>query len=185
MAIRNDFAPGEVLAAADLNDTFGSKGDGLFVITGQSLTTVSSVSINSCFSASFQHYLAIISVTGSTELSVRARLRSGTTDDTGNNYDRQVLNASDTTVAAARVTAQAQWDVCTTTTGRRAIAAMTIASPFLSVATSFVCPSEASVSGARFDARSGTHSQATSYDGMTFFTSTGTMSGSIRIYGYN
>jgi hypothetical protein len=25
MAIRNDFAPGEVLAAADLNDTFGSK----------------------------------------------------------------------------------------------------------------------------------------------------------------
>jgi hypothetical protein len=27
MAIRNDFAPGEVLAAADLNDTFGSKLD--------------------------------------------------------------------------------------------------------------------------------------------------------------
>jgi hypothetical protein len=27
MAIRNDFAPGEVLAAADLNDTFGSKAD--------------------------------------------------------------------------------------------------------------------------------------------------------------
>jgi hypothetical protein len=27
MAIRNDFAPGEVLAAADLNDTFGSKVD--------------------------------------------------------------------------------------------------------------------------------------------------------------
>jgi hypothetical protein len=27
MAVRNDFAPGEVLAAADLNDTFGSKLD--------------------------------------------------------------------------------------------------------------------------------------------------------------
>jgi hypothetical protein len=27
MAVRDDFAPGEVLAAADLNDTFGSKAD--------------------------------------------------------------------------------------------------------------------------------------------------------------
>jgi hypothetical protein len=33
MAIRNDFAPGEVLAAADLNDTFGSKPTKTFATT--------------------------------------------------------------------------------------------------------------------------------------------------------
>jgi hypothetical protein len=41
MAIRNDFAPGEVLAAADLNDTFGSKLD----LAGGDTITASGASV--------------------------------------------------------------------------------------------------------------------------------------------
>jgi hypothetical protein len=185
MAVRNDFTAGEVLAAADLNDTFASKGDGLFAVTGAQPSTASSVSINNCFSADYQHYLIIISVTGSAELNIQARLRVSGSDNAGANYDRQVLQASDTTVAAARVQSQTQWDVASATSGRRNGFAMYVFAPFLNASTSFVSPGNQPVLGARVDIRSGSHSQTASYDGISFLTSTGTISGSIRVYGFN
>jgi hypothetical protein len=157
---------------------------GTKLITSNTPNAVSSVIFNNCFSSAYDNYVIFLGLVGSTDLNIRARLRLATTDDSGANYDRQVLNVSDTTVAAARVTGQTQWDVCSATTGRRGIATLTVGAPFLVTSTSFVCPSEAGVAGARLDIRSGTHSQSSSYDGITFLTSTGTISGFISIYGY-
>jgi hypothetical protein len=57
MAIRNDFAPGEVLAAADLNDTFGSKLD---VAGGKILQVVSTTKTDTFTTSS----TSMVDVTG-------------------------------------------------------------------------------------------------------------------------
>ena len=109
MAVRDDFSAGEVLAAADLNDTFASKADypsggsngdlltksgtstawatpsvaGLTLVTAESFTAVSSVNINGCFSATYENYQVLINFTSqSADATITARMRASGTDST-------------------------------------------------------------------------------------------------------
>jgi len=111
MAIRDDFTAGEVLAAADLNDTFASKivypsggadgnaliksgtsaawgtAGGLALVTSEDFTAVSSISINGAFTSSFDNYRVIGSLTtNSSGANLLARLRASGTDNTSSVY---------------------------------------------------------------------------------------------------
>jgi hypothetical protein len=130
MAIRNDFAPGEVLAAADLNDTFGSKAaypsggvdgnaliksgtstawgsaGGLVFLTGADFTTATSFSLpNSTFTSTYRNYKVIIQVTALTaDSDFTVRLRTSGSDISTSNYDNMLVgidNAGNASNAAS------------------------------------------------------------------------------------
>ena len=58
--------------------------------------------------------------------------------------------------------------------------------PFVAQATAFdaICQT-AVASGARTNLNCGTHNQTVSYTGFTFYPSSGTITGSVSVYGYN
>jgi hypothetical protein len=210
MAIRNDFAPGEVLAAADLNDTFGSKLDypaggsdgdllakdgtdaewiavpeaGLTLITSESFSAVSSVNINGCFSATYERYLLQFRGLGSEGLAIFWRMRSSGTSDSGNNYNVQTLIARDTSAFADRAlsTSQGRFADVDVNAG---IFVSQFFNPFLATRTTVV--TQFTRSGATlFDVgiNASEHTLANSYDGIELRSTVGNFSGTLRIYGY-
>ena len=118
MAVRNDFAAGEVLAAADLNDTFAAKADlaspaftgtptvngtaiedlsGLTFIANGSVTSGSSIIFNNCFTT-FRNFRIVVVSNASTSI----RLRASGSDAAGSDYNLQYGLANGTSMTAAR-----------------------------------------------------------------------------------
>ena len=142
----------------------------------------SSVSINGCFSSTYQNYLIIWDFVGSTAVALQVRMRASGTDATGANYSTQLGSDNSTTANALRVSASTFFDMFQTghTTDRGQIL---FQRPFDAVNTSFIGNSF-DVGGIYSQRFGGTHEVASSYDGFTFRLASGTFSGTIRIYGY-
>jgi hypothetical protein len=118
----------------------------------------------------------------SANLHVRLRA-SGSDNSTASAYVLQKLTMSNTTVSGARTTST-QWE----TVGTFASVAtnafkMNLYRPFLADTTSFDSHSSDSYLSAYTIIANGTHNQGTSYDGLTFISSSGTLTGSINVYG--
>jgi hypothetical protein len=223
MAVRDDFAPGEVLAAADLNDTFASKlpysygtatpstttsgflwydsnstppipkywngsafgnltpSGGLELIDAETFSAVSSVSINNCFSSTYQNYLVLINGVASTYVACNIRLRvSGSDNSTANSYRSQRISANSTTVGGLAAT-NSFLEVCELQTTKNLVV-LHVFSPFEATVTNTHTSNQV-YNGALLQ-YGGSHNQATSYDGFTFYPASGTTTGTIRIYGY-
>jgi hypothetical protein len=184
MAVRNDFAAGEVLAAADLNDTFASKADypsggsngdlltksgtttawaapsvaGLTLITAESFSAVSSVSVNGCFSAggadATTNYVGLNTFSTNTAGPVRSY---GTGQSSFNLGAIEAPGSTKTTVC----------------------------NPFASAATNTLSLGYGGTStAAESGFYGGHHTPATSYSGFTIFPSSSTITGTVRVYGY-
>jgi hypothetical protein len=235
MAIRDDFTAGEVLAAADLNDTFGAKANlasptftgtpaaptaavatnttqiattafvlanapasGLALISPSSIansggsasasggavtfTGVSSVSLNGVFTSAYENYRMMIRLTGSTALTFDYRMRTNT-DDSSSVYWRQEFTSSNLTN-----TGQRQGPI---TLGRLAglvdtdqvFIASDISGAHLSEWTSLFTNTN-DQAGFSLAVLSGGVRTTTQYTGISFLASTGTVTGTIRVYGY-
>jgi hypothetical protein len=209
MAIRNDFAPGEVLAAADLNDTFGSKvnypsggatgnvlikdgtsaiwgqGAGLTRITNATFSGVSDVSVDGCFTSDFVNYLLIFRYVSTSGTSGGLlRLRASGSDDTGANYDRSLLTINDSTVTGARQTAQSSYSLGAADTSRNAFAMLHLQGPQLASTTNFLSHDVDGRNTIQSAFRAGYHTVTSAYDGFTLFTTGAGITGQIRVYGY-
>jgi hypothetical protein len=192
MAIRNDFAPGEVLAAADLNDTFGSKLDvsaynpGMTLIHKEAMSAVSSVSINSVFSATYKLYKLFWTGFGSASASGLLRLRSSGADDTSSNYAFQQLNANSTSLSGFRGTSQTSLRIADFNTNYTGFEVL-LSNPFLTERTSStsIVPFYASGTVQNIELRvyAGSIDTATSYDGVTLLTGSGNITGTLLIFG--
>jgi hypothetical protein len=89
-----DFSPGEVLTAAAMDSI------GLWKIAETSFTTTATPFIDGCFSANFQNYLAVISVSTSAQGQyTNIQLRNGTTPKT-TAYNRSGLFFGGASVSA-------------------------------------------------------------------------------------
>jgi hypothetical protein len=220
MAVRDDFAPGEVLAAADLNDTFASKlpysygtatpsttdsgflwydsnstpaapkfwdgsafkafPAGLTYLHTETFSSVSSVSISSKLSSTYDYYLVMWNITCTSDDFLLMRLRSGSTDNSATNYDYQRNSSFDSTYSAASSANQTSMQVGRVrSTGGSGV--LTIFNPALAQTTYMVA--SAGHSGQFTDIR-GLHDVSTAFDGLTFIPNAGTMTGTIRLYGY-
>lgn len=159
-------------------------GAGLQFITSQDFSAVSSVNINNCFTSTYDNYLLHLRGTKSEgTAAVDFRLRVSGSDDSGSNYVRRYITSGG---AGTSVTAGEN----TITTG--VICIPGASSPFAIGADAVILgPNLVSQTLVRslsfpsymvFDATR--HTQSTAYDGITLLTSTGTMTGTVRIYGY-
>jgi hypothetical protein len=184
-ASRSSSKPGMVLlkptsiAHSGTSASIGTNGQVTF-------TAVTSLSLNGVFSATYDNYvLAIRNTISSGQISfIRFRL-SGTDSTTG--YVSQYLNASSTTVDAARVTGDTFGWLGLSDSGGSSLNSLThvnVYGPSLAQASAYRAISTGGTSSARLWDAAGTHSVATAYDGFTWYVGGGaTLTGTIAVYG--
>ena len=163
---------------------------GMQLVTAQTFSGVSSISVNSCFSASFENYRILLTGTtysGSGAISTVFRLRASGTDNSSANYRWGRIyggatsgggtNWSDTSFFLAGTSAvvnhQASFDVY----------GPQVALPTAFTANSFM--EESATSGTWAGVSGGRMTVSTQYDGITILLfGSATFSGTLRIYGY-
>ena len=154
---------------------------GLTFITSSSPSSSTSVNINSCFSSTYQNYVILMNVTGTTDANITIRLRASGTDSS-TNYLYQNMTASNTTVSANRDAAATFFIAGFARSSGNSFSTINLSNPFVAAESSVIIAHEDPNGPAQFY-ETGKHTTATSYDGITFAVSGGTMTGSIRVYG--
>ena len=167
---------------------------GLTLVTASTFSAVSSVSVNNCFTATFDNYRIALTFTAlSVDLNVRMRLRVAGSDNSTTSYDSQLLYVTGTTVAAQQNTGSSgntQWGLFGGFESDQPTASHMIADI---VGPQLVAYTKMSSTGVLLGTADGftynylaanLFKNTTVFDGFTLLTSTGTISGTVRVYGY-
>jgi hypothetical protein len=164
-----------------IDTTVDGLGVGLVHINTTTFSAVASQSINNVFTSTYQNYHLVFSGKCSTYTGVALRLRAaGTDNSTASSYKYQRIVASDASISGATSTAtslefcewQTDWNTTTVDIMRPQEAEVTTLFSLNHV-----------YRGAILN-YGGSHNQAVSYDGLTIFPGSGTMTGTVSIYGY-
>jgi hypothetical protein len=159
---------------------------GLTLINTTSFSAVSSVSVSDVFSATYDTYVVRSSYTGSASTFCNIRLRVAGADASAADYSRQLMDVSNNVTNFARASGETSWvnAVAHRTTGNRANL-LEIHRPFDAAPTTAIKLGGSSNSTIDFANFISQHDVATSYTGFTYVVGSGTITGSISVYGYN
>jgi len=157
---------------------------GLVKINTTTVTAQTGISFNSVFTSAYKNYKIVGNFTGSTNQSLLVRMRSGTTDNfTGNYYSDQYLSVIGTAVTGASRVSQNESYAMNYGTSP-ALLAIDVGGPQTATPTVFRTTAASTYTGNYIFDIVGTHTNAASYDGITFFTPAGTITGTFTVYGY-
>lgn len=183
-------ANGTVLTADSAEATglkWATTSGGLALINRTTFSAAASQSINNVFSSTYDHYMIKLEATGSTNLAVLLRLRVSSTDATTNYESNNILSAVGQTAinsATGNGTAQSGLYPAFFNTTKN-LSTVELSNVFDTTPT---CVTWHSISGdgaGKFNLwGAGRHTDSTSYTGFSLVTSTGTMTGSVSVYGY-
>ena len=157
-------------------------GAGLDLIVTQSFSAVSSVSVNNCFSSTYQNYRVLIDIDSSSALATTTiRMRAAGSDDSTSNY-RTVGIYQDwaTTMNGEAITAWQQWALGTN--DGQLNYGIEVHDPQRAFRTTLFWSSAGSTRVGT--AYIGRHDAATQFDGLSVLRTSGTITGSLSIYGY-
>lgn len=156
-------------------------------ISKTDFTAVSSVSIDGCFSASYTHYLVVRNLLGSAgDVALGVRLRVSSTDASAADYRDQYVDASSTSVTGARATGATSWTAAMGYTEATAfgLLLLRISNPFETVRTTAWADRSNDADGnIVLNRRVYEHDLTTSYTGLTILAASGTITGSVTVYG--
>lgn len=156
---------------------------GLTLITAQTFSAASTVSVNNCFSATYDYYLMLIDGVASSDNAIGFRMRVSGSDATGANYNEQRVNVNNTTFFGNQTTGATFAHIGAFGTGNPNTIRADIYNPYLTKPTSIF---GAGVYGNALEMRAAHHTLSTSYTGITLSAGFGapTITGTLRIYGY-
>jgi hypothetical protein len=182
------YTAGEVLTASSLNGNFQAAG-GLQYVTQASNSGTGTLSINNCFTSTYENYRIIINQTAmSGNDAIYLRMRVGGADDTTANYQYAANTA--TAAGGSSVMAGANQDtVLLGLVGRaspNAGSSIDIFSPQLTSRT-WATTLRYEYDSVNYNSRSGSFvkDQITSFDGFTLIAGGGkTFSATVYVYGY-
>jgi hypothetical protein len=172
---------------ASLFSITSGKNVGLVHINTTSFTTQSTVSINNVFTTAFDNYRIIFEANGSTtSQNVGARLRAGGSDSTASSYHQQIGEFSGTSASGFRESSANIWNrISTVNSASPVLATMDIASPALSRFTTVTGTRQVEPTATtQIQLMGSAFANTTVFDGISFIVGTGTMTGTVRIYGY-
>jgi hypothetical protein len=163
---------------------------GLTLINTTSFTAVASQSVNDVFSATYNLYLIKYNITAKSTGAIQGlRLRFSGLDDTGSNYFRNspYFRANSTTVSGgwAAISSMEFGQFSNDGIGSGTVE---LVNPFGAVKTNYLLDTLDTGSTTNQNTRSftyGIHNLTTSYTGFTIITGSGTITGSVSVYGYN
>ena len=157
---------------------------GLRHIVTKDFSAVSSVSVDDCFTSEFENYRVLVTAVGSVDSDLLMRLRASGTDDTSSNYAyRYIRGYSGTTLNTVVTTSASAMRVGSALTGR-SLDIFDLASPFVAGPTMGTGLDTGSVTAPTAFISTFGHNVSSAYDGFTVYPSTGTMTGTFRVYGY-
>jgi hypothetical protein len=162
---------------------WGASGGGLVLVAESSFSAVSSVSVDGCFTSDYDNYRVLLDVSGSADGEVLVRLRSASSDYTTNNHVYQHVTASNTTINGARVTA-ATGIAVVFSRSELSTCGFEVHGPALVRPTHFHSVGFYDAEVPVLRNYSGYHPSAASYDGFTIYPASGTLTGSLSVYGY-
>jgi hypothetical protein len=157
---------------------------GLVLLNTTSFSAVSSFSLPAnTFTATYNAYRIVLHANSvSTTLTVTARLRAAGTDESASQYfyggNRRYFNGTAGSINANPTTSWAVYEPNIDLGGFT----MDVVNPFLSQKTYYNCLAAGHDAGF---VTSGALNLNTSYDSMSFIASTGNMTGTYSVYGYN
>ena len=149
---------------------------------GVDFTSATDLSLNGVFASGFDNYLMVIRWSSTSAGNVAVKLRASGTDATGSNYTRQYLTADSTTVSGARQTSQTYATHGFTSTGESGVHIYVYGS-YLAQPTALRSVCIGSYLGAYLQDDACTHSLSTSYDGITIYPASNSITGALTIYG--
>ena len=182
------YTAGEVLTAASLNANLSfaasSPAGGLTLVTSASGSAAASIIIDNCFSSTYENYRILFVGKTSADIFCTIQLRVGGVA-AATNYATQMMNASGSSVSAARLTAQTSGRIFASNSDDTNAASIDIFKPNLAIATGYSVLN-ANMSGTIDQyVITGRHSTATAYDGFAVTPASGTITATIYVYGYS
>jgi hypothetical protein len=156
-------------------------------IETRAFSAVSAESFNNVFSADYDDYFFKLNYIGSAIQVLRMRLRvSGTDNSSSNNYLFGRFSARESTTSAGGSVGDTGFTIAGGTNARKSNIGVNINRPFATDNTSFsTLGNSGTTDPVEFvQIHGGSMTVTTSYDGFTLFPASGTITGTISIYGY-
>lgn len=188
------------MAAGDglisMTPTSVSAGSGTATINadgGVEISGASDITLSGVFSADFDNYLVVGSVTyPSGDAALRIQLTAAGLPDTGGNYTweymQSLITPGQPTVTAGRISNYTFSSVATLATGFTGGFQLHMYGPYLSQPTAF---RSTSAGGQRYNAQyadltywATTHSLSSQYDGVKLFVTSSNFTGTVHVFGY-
>ena len=176
---------------ASMNTALGTKKAGMVLLNTTSFSGVSSQSLPAnTFTSTYENYKLIFTFTAlsASNQTITMKLRAAGTDATNNYYFERVRNENGT-ISGVRFSNNDTFFVGSydSTSPSRNYKEVNLYSPQLAVLTSYnstgnYVSADASL---KTETMGGYHSLATAYDSISIIPSSGTMTGTVRVYGYN
>ena len=162
----------------------GTAEPGLVLLNTTSFSGVTATNFTSNFSATYDNYRIVYSLTLASAADVFIRLRSGSTDATGSDYVTNVVGVNAGSVLGGRAT-QAYWYCNNIATATEFACVYDLFNPFKAQVTNAIGQQYITTgSTLYYNSASNRHNLTTSYDGFTIYSSVN-MTGSASLYGYN
>ena len=157
---------------------------GLNLISSSDFSGVSSKSIDSCFSATYENYLIVCTTTNASAAEIQFRLRSGGIDASGANYNSIFMRTSGGTTAQVSANTGLTFGGCSYDgIANNHYFILEIFKPFLATKTGHI--SKYYNANNIFGNIAGEHQLSNSYDSIILQTSSGNFSGRYSLFGYN
>ena len=151
------------------------------------MAAVSSQSLNDVFSTTYDNYKLVIKLTSTLDSRLDFRMRVSGADNSTSNYYKQSNISKDVAVAGAESLAQDKFIGYGINTSITPIV-LDVFSPFIAEATAFLGWNhkvETLASTHENNFSSGIHNVATSFTGISLIAASGTITGTVSVYGYN
>lgn len=150
-------------------------------------SAVSTLSINECFTSQYENYLVLIDMTLSSAAAIGGWMRANGTDDKSANYATAYLSGQGGTTVSANGSVNGTNLSWVAGSGQDIAVEIKFFSPATNRNTRTSSQSTVTAYGQipAVGIDTTRHALNTSFDGFTIFTTGGTMSGTVRIYGYN
>jgi hypothetical protein len=170
--------------AEDVETEIISSG-GLSLITSQTFSAQSSVSVNNCFTTTYQNYRVIIDSNASGNTGIVFRFRASGSDNTTSNYFKTGIYAGNGVAVTSQANSgAAQFDPGVLSVTRHRLT-WDILSPQAAERTFVSGINPESIDGIlNIYTFVGAFQATTQFDGFTFSVGSGTTTGTIRVYGY-
>lgn len=156
---------------------------GLVLVTSQSFSAASSVSVNNCFTSTYDTYQILASTDGTATANLNIRLRASGADNSTNNYYTQNLVAVTTTVSSVNTQATSG-AIGTVGTTSKACISVVVYGPAMVAATALSASGLKGDAQARVEIDHVRHAVSAAFDGFTLYPASGTITGTLRVYGY-
>lgn len=173
-------------AIKDLGDAidatvFGLPSGGLTLINTTTFSAVASQSVNDVFTSSYANYRVLLDVVGSTDMVIYCRLRASGTDNSSATYNtrRATLESTYTTTYSATATS---FHFAVGRATNKSAASFDFFNPKSATQTSALGQSYEPAS--LIDLSGLTFTNTTQFDGFSLLPNTGTITGTLRVYGY-